>query len=291
MQVPTVLVERPMDAEPPTGFLTFPVVLARRAVSPRGVARAAEVWRMAQEAAVQAACAVGWPPERLRSEGVAFIVSEMTMEHLRELAYGERVVARTWIRDFRRATLSHREVRLDATEGPFARASQRWIHVIESPDGGLHIGRARAELLAAFAPSDVPDAAVDLPRIQTVAEGGRLPVFECDIWHTWMDPIGHLNHPTYLDLMEEALARACLDAGTDPQGVIPVAERLSFRSPAVAGDRVSVELQVQGHTLMGDLALTASVRRSDGELCASGTLIRRHRQDDLGALLSLEAAA
>jgi acyl-CoA thioesterase FadM len=147
------------------GVESFHVVLPRRSVSPRGVVRPAEVWRMAQEIAVQAACKLGWPPERFRSQRTAFIVAEMTVRHLRELAYGERVVGSTWVQDLKRGTISHRQLQLDATQGPFAVATQRWVHVYQADDGSIHVGRASDDLLEAFAPHPRPEPLVELPAL------------------------------------------------------------------------------------------------------------------------------
>jgi len=273
----------------PAGVDRFHVVLPRRSVSPRGVVRPAEVWRMAQELAVQAACRVGWPPERFRAQQIAFIVAEMTVLHLRELKYGERVVGSTWTQDFRRATLTHRQIHLEGSEGPFALATQRWAHVYQAHDGSIHVGRASDTLMAAFSPSPRPEALVALPSLPPCA-GPRLPTLEVEIWHTWMDPIGHLNHPPDLDFCDEALARALVARGLDPQAVVPVGERLAFRAAATAGDRLTVELQVIGRR-GAELELSALLRRQDGAVCCQGTLLRRLAEDNVGDALFEESAA
>lgn len=271
------------------GVDSFRVVLPRRSVNPRGVVRPAEVWRMAQEVAVQAACKLGWPPERFRAQQTAFIVSEMTVRHLRELSYGERVVGSTWVHDMRRGTISHRQLQLDGTEGPFALATQRWVHVFQAEDGSIHVGRANDALLQAFAPHPRPEPLVELPAFDP-CDGPILPAFEVEIWQTWMDSIGHLNHPQYLDFCDEALARAVLAAGGDPQAAVPVAERLSFRAGATAGDRLRVELQVIGQR-GPEVALAATLTRQDGAICCQGTLVRRIGSDTLGAVERAAASA
>lgn len=273
----------------PDGVDRFHVVLPRRSVSPRGVVRPAEVWRMAQELAVQGACRVGWSPERFRSEHVAFIVAEMTVLHIRELSYGERVVGSTWTQDFRRATLTHRQIHLEGSGVPFAVATQRWAHVYQAADGSIHVGRASDALLDAFRPTPQPLPLVELPELPPVL-GPRLAGLEVEIWQTWMDPIGHLNHPQYLDFCDEALARALVERGFDPQAVVPLGERLSFRAAATAGDRLKVELQLIGRQ-GADVALSALLRRQDGAVCCQGTLLRRFVENDVGDALFGEGAA
>ena len=63
--------------------------LARSAFTPRDVARAGDVWRVFQEAAVAGSSAVGWPPGRYRETGTAFVVRQMTVVHHRETRFGE----------------------------------------------------------------------------------------------------------------------------------------------------------------------------------------------------------
>ena len=262
------------------GVDAFAVVLTRRAVNPRGMARAGEVWRMCQEVAVQASSRAGWPPERFAEEGVGFIVSDMVVEHFRELSYGERTSARTWVRDFRRGMLTHREIRLSGDDGPLARATQRWVHVARGAEGSIQIGRASDEIRAAFAAVRTPAPEPRLPRPSTTTERGRTSSFDFDVWHTWMDPYGHVNHPMYVDFGDEAVARTALEAGIDPQELLPIAERVRFRQAAVAGDRVVVETVAVGTTDQDDVVFDQVVRRvEDHAVLAQLTLIRGHRAE------------
>jgi|GEM_PF-799721 len=262
------------------GVDAFAVVLTRRAVSPRGVARPAEVWRMCQEVAVQASARSGWPPERFTEVGAGFIVSDMVVEHFRELSYGERTRARTWIRDFRRGMVTHREIRLTGDDGPLARATQRWVHVSRGDHGTIQIGRASDDIQAAFAAVKTPAPTAEVPRPTRTTEFGRTDQFELDVWQTWMDPYGHVNHPMYVDFADEAVARTALDAGVDPQGIFPVAERVRFRQAAVAGDRLVVETAAVGTIDSDDVVFEQVVRRAEDHAeLARITLIRGHRSD------------
>ena len=262
------------------GVDAFAVVLTRRAVSPRGVARASEVWRMCQEVAVQAVTESDWPPERFAELGAGFIVSDMVVEHFREMSYGERARARTWIRDFRRGMLTHREIRLSGDMGPLARATQRWVHVRRGPGAHIQIEKASDDIQAAFQPVRTPAPTAEVPRPSTVSEFGRSDQFELDVWLTWMDPYGHVNHPMYIDFADEAVARSALDVGVDPQGIVPIAERVRFRQAAMAGDRVVVETTATGVIDEGDVVFEQIIRRAeDHAVLAQVTLIRGHRQE------------
>ena len=262
------------------GVQSFNVVLTRRSVSPRGVARPGEVWRMCQEVAVQASIRAGWSPARLAASGSGFVVSDMVVEHFREMTYAERAAARTWTRDFRRGMLTHREIRLSTGEGPLARVTQRWVHVQRAALGDFQIGRASAELLAAFAPVSTPAPEAVCPRAAVATERGRSDQFELDVWQTWMDPNGHVNHPMYVDFADEAIARHAAEAGLDPQQIYPVAERVRFRTAAVAGDRIVVETTATGLLESGEVVFEQQIRRvADSALLAQVTLIRGHHAD------------
>ena len=256
------------------GTATFAVVIPRRAVNPRGTVRAAEVWRMAQEAAVQGSAAAGWPPDRFRREGSAFVVSEMTVNHLRELPYGCRVVSRTWISELRRRTLATREVRLWTLDGPFATITQRWAHVSWGGPDQLAVCPAPDALQAAWGPVSTPSPSARLPEPVGPRRAALAP-FALEVWHTWMDPLGHVNHPAYVDFLDEALARAAAAAGLDPQALVPVAERLRFRQAANAGDLLQVDLQVVGDAEAGGAHLEGRIwRPADGAELVRATLVR-----------------
>ena len=142
----------------------FSIRLPRHCVSPRQVARAGDIWRLCQEAAVRASADAGWSGARFIEERVGFIVSRMTVTHDRELVYGPPIEAETWIRDWRRGTLSRREVRLFSDDGSIARATQQWVHVALEGNGMTPV-RAAPNLLESFPEQDVDDPMVQLPSV------------------------------------------------------------------------------------------------------------------------------
>lgn len=274
------------DPGPVPNSQAFAVVIPRRAVDPRGMVRAAEVWRMAQEAAVQAMVELGWSPELLRDAQVAFVVSDMTVVHHRQAAYGERIRARTWVRDVRRATLVGRAIRLWSSEGPISTITQRWAHVSWTGPDALQVCAASAEILAAMPPAVGAKAfgPAALPAVVQPVAGPQFG-FRFEVWHTWMDPIGHVNHPSYLDFLDEALCRQVAKHGGDPQQIDAVAERLRFRQAATAGQCLAAELRCVGLTDAGDAVLEGRVVRvDDGAELIRATLVRSF--PDAAALLT-----
>lgn len=251
-----------MDAKLPLDFELRP---PRHAFSPRQVARPAELWRLFQEAAVLASTARGWPPPRYLAEGVAFLVTGMTARHHAEVRYGETLSARTWLRDFRRGILSKRQVELWRGPELVAECTQQWVHV----DASMKPSRASAQLAEAFPKDELRSPVVTLPEPTTPFEG-RTSSYRFQAWQSWMDPLGHANHPAYLEYCEEGLARAAASAGRDPHGLVPVGERITWKAGIVAGDEVVVDTRMVGLTEQGDSVLKHQIGR-----WAKATTVRR----------------
>lgn len=215
-------------------------LLPRSAFSPREAARAGDVWRLFQDVAVAGSIAAGWPPARYREERVSFVVRSMVVVHEREAIYGEHIVGRTWPSRFRRGLFFRRECRASSERGAIAAATQEWVHV----SSDLELVRASDALVASF-PIEEHEPSIELPSFDPI-EGARTHRFELACWHTWMDPLGHVNHPAYVDWADEATSRAMAEIGLDPVRLVPIAEEATFKSGVVANDRVLVETRVIG---------------------------------------------
>ncbi len=196
----------------------------------------------------------------------------MTVVHHREAVFGEPLTIETWVSTFKRGLVSHREVRVTVDGEPLVSATQEWVHVQTQPT--LSPSRAAPELVDALSPIEHGAGHVVLPPMES-SEGPELRAVELQLWHTWMDPLAHANHPAYVDWCDEAVCRRLASRGHDPQGLVPVAEYVHYRSGAMAPETVSVHSRVVGRT--GDsLALTHRLVGADGRLCATATTLRRH---------------
>lgn len=245
-----------------------PLLLPRSAFTPRETARAGDLWRVFQDVAVGGSIQAGWPPERYREAGVSFIVRSMVVVHARETMYGERLMGTTWPSRFRRGMFFQRECRVQAGGEPIASATQQWVHVASD----LSLVKASEELSSCFGVED-HGPPVELPSREAIEpRGGPRLSFEC--WHTWMDPLAHVNHPAYVDWCDEALARWMVAAGMDPVQVRPVAESAHYRLGVVAGERVDVTTDLIGRTEAGDAVFAHEVEVA-GERRAKLVTIRR----------------
>ena len=216
-----------------------------------------------------ASTARGWPPTRYLADGVAFVVTSMTARHHAEVAYGEELVARTWMRDFRRGILSKRQVELWRGATLVAECTQQWAHV----DASMRPSRAALALSEAFPRDDTRTPVVALEPVDTPFEGATHS-FRFTAWQTAMDPLGHANHPDYLAWCDEGLARAAVSAGQDPHALRPVSERVSFKGGVLAGNVVTVETRMVGRTAGGDSVLRQDVCSDVGGAFAKATTVR-----------------
>jgi len=214
---------------------------------------------------------------RYRQEKTAFVVHAMTVLHHREVTYGERPTARTWVSRFRRGVLSTRQVRIFADDGPIASANQEWVHV----DAQIRPTRAGEALLAAFPVHDEGQA-VGLPPVES--DEGPVRTFSFECWYTSMDPLDHANHPAYVDWCDESTARIMVAGGLVPVSLVPVAEEVKFRAAVSAGERVTVETRRLGRTNEGTVVLGHRILKQGGILCAEATTIRALVSGDAGSL-------
>ena len=226
------------------------------------------MWRACQDVAVDASAAGGWPPERYRQAETAFVVREMTVLHHRESTYGESLTARTWVSRLRRQLLSTREVRVDSAQGPIASATQEWVHVSR----GLKPLRASPEMVDAFPTREELGGSMAMPAWTAVADA---PVhrFALRPWHTWMDPLDHVNHPMYVDLADEALARIVVQAGIAESQLKPLAETATFRVGIAADTEIEVQSQLVGVS-DGAVVVSHRILGSDAVLYAQLTTVR-----------------
>ncbi len=243
----------------------YAVRIPRHACSPRDRARAADLWRLVQEATILHSAEAGWPPSRYREVGTGFVVREMTGVHLREADYGEALVATTRVVESRRELLMRRESGIDGV----LKGSVEWVHV------GVNGGPSRAPrtLVDAFPVEPASGPPVVLPAWEEV-EPVPLPDLEVRPWWTEMDPMGHVNHPRYVDWADEAVSVWLASRGRDPLGLVPVAERVRFRAAAKAGDTVHVRGALVGKA---DGAAVIHLRVERGEdLVCDIVLVRAH---------------
>ena len=260
------------------GVWEFPVSLPRNAFNAREVARAGDIWRLFQDAATTGSIKAGWGPDRYRAEKTSFVVYRMVVVHHGETSFSEPLQARTWLSNFRRRTLSTREIRIRLREAPLASATQEWVHV----DRETLKPKQASKAFAASYPVVELEAPVDLPSFE--AHPGAETVFEFQMWQTWSDPLGHANHPAYVDWCDEASSRRMLGAGLDPVLLRPLAERVRFRRSVEPGEEVRVVTRRVGVIGSDAVVLQHRIETTAG-LAAEATSIRGLAEGDSSRLI------
>lgn len=253
---------------------TLDIRIPRSACSPREHVRAADIWRLCQEAAVAHSIACDWPPHRYRETQTGWIVRELVGIHQQELLYPSHshTQIQTWIAQSRRRLLFRRETRIQDTFW----GSVDWVFV-GGEAGAWGPKAAPDDLTAAFAVEHHGDAP-HFPSLEKENWQAGPDYYLEPLW-TEMDPQGHTNHPRYVEWADEAIARWIFQAGLDPLPMRAVAERVRYRAEARAADRVRVEVAWVGTLDLGtrvfDLKMTRIGAQEPVKLC-DARLIRHH---------------
>lgn len=246
----------------------FELRLPRNAFNTRESARAGDIWRLLQDAAILGSTRRGWPPARYNIEKCAFIMRRMTAVHHGTAVHGHDLQTRTWVATFKRAMFSNREIRVHQQGEPLVSATQEWVHV-RQPDMALI--RASPALQESFSIRDLDDP-IKLPPAEEHPAG--IPFdFSFDCWHMWMDPLAHANHPLYVDWRDEAVHRRLAAAGLHPDQLVNLAEQVTWKAGVVAPERVTITSQLTG-TTPGGVVLEHTITGGDGRTCATATTHR-----------------
>jgi acyl-CoA thioesterase FadM len=251
----------------------FPLTLPRNAFNLREVARAGDLWRACQDIAIDASTRAGWPPSRYVKERTAYVMRSMVCVHRREISHGDTLRTQTWVSKIKRELISMREIRILVEDErgalqPVIDATQEWVHV----SADLKLMRKPKALLDAIV-AIAGTRTIDFPEFAPI-DLGRESHFAFDCWQTWSDPLGHVNHPVYVDWADEAVARAVKHAGLTPSNVVPIAETVTYRKGVSPGMPVEIRSRVVGTTAEG-VVMTHTMSDDKQDIYAEATTIRK----------------
>lgn len=250
-------------------FWEFPYELPRNAFNARDAARAGDIWRAFQDIAVGAAARAGWPPRRFRKYGSSFVVRSQIVVHHHETGFGVHLRGQSWVTRFRRETLCSREVRLVDEHGPVADAVQEWVHV----DAAGKPARAHPQVVADLAVHEGGPPSPQMPSFELVEEGAshRLALA---VPFVSMDPLDHVNHPAYIDFVDESVSHMLHARGIPPLELVPVAETVTYYAPIVAPGPANVETRLVGFTPGGAAVFEHLVGTADVPRSATARTVR-----------------
>jgi acyl-CoA thioester hydrolase len=230
--------------------------------------------RYMQEAAMDASAAVGYDVERYGRMGRQWLIRETDITYLRPLVYGDTVIVKTWVGDFRRVR-SRRlyELRLAGSGEPVATASTEWVYLDtetsrpatvppEMVAAFWHPQTAAGERREPFPPAPSPPPGI--VRVRRRVE-----------WRD-IDPAQHVNNANYLTYIEECNVAAAAAYGWPLArimergvGIVAHRYRIEYREPAVMDD----ELEVTSY--LADVRRATAVRHNEIRRTNDGALLAR----------------
>ena len=241
---------------------------------PYGHVNHANYLRYMQEAAFDASAEVGYDMARYREMGHQWLIRETDITYLRPLVYGDTVIVRTWVGDFRRVRSRRMyELRLESTGEPVATAATEWVYL-------------NTETLR---PATVPESMVAAFWHPDTAAGGRREpfpeapppppgIYRMRRQVEWrdLDQAHHVNNANYLAYIEECNVGAAAAFGWSmdrimEQGVAIVARRyrIEYREPAMIHDELEVT------SFLADVKRATAVRHNEVRRVGDGALLAR----------------
>lgn len=230
--------------------------------------------RYMQEAAFNASAVAGYGDDRYQAMRRVWLIRESVVDFMAPLRYGDQVIVRTWVADFRRVRSRRAyELRRAGDELLIARAYTDWAFIDRDTGRPALIP---AELIAGFFPDDQPGEAQERARFPVAPPPppGLCTLRQPVQWRD-LDSVGHVNNAAYGDAVENAgreAVRRCgwptsrmTDAGFD---LATRRLRIEYRHPALPGDELLISTWLSALTEQGALRHTTVARTADGELLA-----------------------
>lgn len=195
-----------------------------------GLLRASGYLRLIQEVAWRHSELLGFGRDWYRTNRLAWLVRYADLRIVAEARSGDAVHVTTRVTGWRRVW-ARRESSASVDDGAVARATIDWV-LIDAAGRPARVPPGIAERFTDGIPGFQP-ARLALPETPTDA-----------LRHDWLvgirdlDPMGHVNNATYLDVLDEALAAAGREvAGPRP----PVRYEIEFLRPALPRRQVAID--------------------------------------------------
>lgn len=205
--------------------------------------------RYMQEVAFDASAAVGYDVARYEAMRRQWLVRETDITYLRPLVYGDSVIVKTYVADFRRVRSRRKyELRLAATDEPVASASTEWVY-LDTVSG--RPASIPPEMVTAFYRGDAPIAERSEPFPEAPPPPpGTFSIRQRVEWRD-IDQAMHVNNANYLAYIEECNTQVAIAHGWPldrmrerGMGIVARRYRIEYRRPAYMGDELEVATYV-----------------------------------------------
>ncbi|MFZ0544207.1 MAG: thioesterase family protein [Candidatus Promineifilaceae bacterium] len=231
--------------------------------------------RYMQETALDASAAAGFDMAWYEAHKRLWLIRQTDITYLRPLKYGDSVIVKSWVEDFRRIRSRRAyELRLADSGEKVAEASTDWVYLNSETNRPVTVPD---EMIAGFFPDGQPE---EMPRREPFPEAPLPPPGVFTILHPveWrdVDPAGHLNNANYMAYIENCTVQAAESFGwpmtrmmeEEGFGIIARRYRLEYIEPAVMGDMLEVSTWVSGVKRASAIRHNTVRRARDGKLLA-----------------------
>lgn len=232
--------------------------------------------RYMQETAMDASAAAGFDMDWYAAHNRLWLIRQTDITYLRPLTYGDSVIVKSWVADFRRIQSRRMyEMRLAGSDEKVAEASTDWIYLDSQTNRPVTIPQA---LINGFFPDKQPKKAT---RREPFPEAPPPPAGVFTIHHPveWrdVDPAGHLNNANYMAYIENCTVQAAAHLGWPMRrmmeeegfGIIARRYRLEYIEPAVMGDMLTIS------TWVSDVKRITAVRHNTVHRAEDNKLLAR----------------
>ncbi len=237
--------------------------------------------RYMQETALDASAAAGYDMDWYVAHNRLWLIRETDITYLRPLQYGDSVIVKTWVGDFRRIR-SRRiyEMRLADSGEKVAEASTDWIYLNSQTN---RPERIPDDLIHAFFPEGPPTEAT---RREPFPESPPPPPGIFTIHHPveWrdVDPAGHLNNANYMAYIENYCTVQAAESFGWPMtrmieeegfGIVARRYRLEYIEPALMGDTLVISTYVSNVKRASAIRHNTIHRLRDNKLLARANVL------------------
>jgi len=231
--------------------------------------------RYMQEAAFDATAAAGYDLARYEDMERMWLVRHTDVTFLLPLTYGDSVIVKTWVVDFRRVRSRRAyELRLASSGEIVARAMTDWIFLDRHT---LRPVTIPAELIQAFLPDGPP---ADVPPREPFPKAPPPPpdLFKMRLHVEWRDIDGaqHANNATYITYLENCSVQVATAFGWPMSrmraagfGIIARRYRIEYLLPALQDEELELV------TWVSNVRRATAVRNYTIHRVADGALLAR----------------
>ena len=202
--------------------------------------------RYMQEAALDASAAVGYDKAWYDAAARYWLILQTGITYLRPLQFGDTVIIKTWVSDFRRATSRRRyQLRIAGSDELAAEGFSDWVYLDTQSLRPVRVPQQMAE--AFTPPGGLPADAVrdPFPEQPPIPEGAYR-MHRRTRWSE-IDPAGHVNNAAYLTFFEDCAMELMVDRGwpaarmhADGFGIVAREFRIQYQAPAFLDDVLEV---------------------------------------------------